>query len=262
MRCERLPRPGETVHGQGFHTVPGGMGANQAVAVARLGGRVEFIGSVGDDAFGSTARLRTQAGVATGVAMPLVERSGQNSIALAASANTSLDKAQVGDAAAVIAGASLLVCQIETPLATVHHSMGMARRHGVPVLLDIADTGLPVPPGTPVIDLAPTRGAPSFAQVQHTRLSEMQVGRAEHVACQCDAVRGGGVLILQPRPGRTWKRPDWPPILNTSLQASRTSTSVSKASASVTTKATATCQRPARRRNLATAPSRAFSMLS
>lgn len=150
LRCERLPRPGETVHGHDFQTVPGGKGANQAVAAARLGGRVEFIGCVGDDAFGVTARatleregigtthLCTRAGVATGIAMILVEHSGQNSIALAAGANAALDIAQVDDAAAAIAGAALLVCQLETPLPAVRHAIGIARRHGVPVLLNPA----------------------------------------------------------------------------------------------------------------------------
>ncbi len=150
LRCERLPRPGETVHGQDFQTVPGGKGANQAVAAARLGGRVEFIGCIGDDAFGAAARatleragvgtahLRARAGLPTGVAMILVERSGQNSIALAAGANACVDVAQVDDAAATIARASLLVCQLETPLASVQHAIGIARRHGVPVLLNPA----------------------------------------------------------------------------------------------------------------------------
>jgi len=157
LRCERLPRPGETLHGEDFQTLPGGKGANQAVAAARLGGCVEFIGCIGDDAFGTAARatleragigtahLRTQAGVPTGVAMILVERSGQNSIALAAGANARLDIAQVDDASAVIAGASLLVCQLESPLAAVQHAIGIARRHGVPVLLNPAPAQ-PLPP--------------------------------------------------------------------------------------------------------------------
>ncbi|RQP22914.1 ribokinase [Albitalea terrae] len=150
LRCARLPQPGETVHGEDFRTAPGGKGANQAVAAARLGGRVEFIGCVGDDAFGTEARtaleregvgtthLRTRADVPTGVAMILVEQSGQNSIALAAGANACLDLAQVDDAAAAIAGASLLVCQLESPLDAVRHAIGIARRHGVLVLLNPA----------------------------------------------------------------------------------------------------------------------------
>jgi ribokinase len=70
--------------------------------------------------------------------MILVERSGQNSIALAAGANACLDAAQVDGAAAAIAQASLLVCQLETPLPVVQHAIGIARRHGVPVLLNPA----------------------------------------------------------------------------------------------------------------------------
>ena len=150
LHCQRLPRPGETVQGEDFVTLPGGKGANQAVAAARLGGRVEFIGCVGDDAFGTAARatlerdgvgtthLRTQPGVPTGIAMILGEQSGQNSIALASGANASLDLALVDEAASTIAGAALLVCQLETPLAAVRHAIGIARRHGVPVLLNPA----------------------------------------------------------------------------------------------------------------------------
>ena len=157
LRCERLPHPGETVHGEDFQTVPGGKGANQAVAAARLGGRVEFVGCVGDDAFGAaaramleregvgTTRLRTHAGVPTGVAMIFVERSGQNCIALATGANACLDVAHVDDAAAAIAGASMLVCQLESPLDAVQHAIGIARRHGVPVLLNPAPAQ-PLPP--------------------------------------------------------------------------------------------------------------------
>jgi len=150
LRCERLPRPGETVQGEDFRTLPGGKGANQAVAAARLGAKVEFIGCLGSDAFGQqvrdtlqregvgTAHLRTLAGERTGAAIVLVERSGQNSIAIAAGANARLGVAQVDAAAAVIENAALLVCQLESPLAAVAHAIALAHRHGVPVLLNPA----------------------------------------------------------------------------------------------------------------------------
>jgi len=151
LRCAHLPGPGETVHGQDFQTLPGGKGANQAVACARLGGSVSFIGCVGSDALGQQARetleregistpyLRTLAGERTGVAMIMVdERTGQNSIALAAGANAHLSVMQVEAAAPAIQRASLLVCQLESPLAAVSHAIGLARRHGVRVLLNPA----------------------------------------------------------------------------------------------------------------------------
>jgi len=215
LRCERLPRPGETVHGQDFQTVPGGKGANQAVAAARLGGRVEFIGCIGDDAFGATARatleragvgtahLRERAGVPTGVAMILVERSGQNSIALAAGANACLDIAQVDEAAATIARASLLVCQLETPLASVQHAIGIARRHGVPVLLNpapaqplalalLAEVDILVPNESEAAELLPGGGAldPVAAAAALQR---------QGPGCVIVTLGGDGICIADPR---------------------------------------------------------------
>jgi len=150
LRCPALPLPGQTVHGQDFRTLPGGKGANQAVAAARLGAKVAFIGCVGDDDFGREARrvlqaegvdtrhLHEAAGTRTGVAMILVDSTGQNSIALAAGANAALSIAQVDAAAALIAGAALFICQLETPLPVVCHAVALAHAAGVPVLLNPA----------------------------------------------------------------------------------------------------------------------------
>jgi ribokinase len=150
LRCPALPLPGQTVHGQDFQTLPGGKGANQAVAAARLGAKVAFIGCVGDDDFGREARrvlqaegvdtrhLHEAAGTRTGVAMILVDSTGQNSIALAAGANAALSIAQVDAAAALIAGAALFICQLETPLSVVRHAVALAHAAGVPVLLNPA----------------------------------------------------------------------------------------------------------------------------
>ena len=144
LRCTALPLPGETVHGRDFRTLPGGKGANQAIAAARLGASVAFIGCVGDDDFGRTAQfvlagegvdtshLHVVAGTATGVAMILVDDAGQNSIALAAGANAALTTDHVD------AAAPLFVCQLESPLDVVRHAIGRARAAGVPVLLNPA----------------------------------------------------------------------------------------------------------------------------
>jgi len=228
LRCDRLPRPGETVHGEDFQTVPGGKGANQAVAAARLGGRVEFVGCVGDDAFGATARttleregvgtagLRTLAGVPTGVAMILVERSGQNSIALAAGANASLDTALVDDAAATIACASLLVCQLESPLAAVQHAIGIARRHGVPVLLNPA----------PAQPLAPALLSEVDILVPNESEADLLVGaggafdpaaaaaalRGHGAATVIVTLGGDGVCIADERGTRRWPAPRVQPV--------------------------------------------------
>ncbi|MED5617666.1 ribokinase [Ideonella sp. BN130291] len=150
LRCERLPAPGETVHGSGFQRWPGGKGANQAVAAARLGGRVAFLGCVGDDEFGREATaalqaegvdvtgLRSVAGTSTGVAMITVDAAGRNAIALSGGANHAVSPAQVEAAADTLRGAALLVCQLEVPLAAVERAVALAHAAGVPVLLNPA----------------------------------------------------------------------------------------------------------------------------
>src|SRR5258708_15282268 len=99
---DRLPRPGETVTGERLQTIPGGKGANQAVAAARLGAAASMIGRVGDDVFASQllaalrdAGVRTEAveakpGVSSGAALICVDRTGQNSITVVSGANGAL----------------------------------------------------------------------------------------------------------------------------------------------------------------------------
>jgi len=148
MRTPRVPVGGETLHGHEFSTLPGGKGANQAVACARLGAKVSMIGQVGNDGFGTTLRdglaadgidvsgvLQTTA-VGTGVAMILVEDIGQNRIVLAAGANGALTPADIDAHAARIGGAAMLVLQLEVPMPVVQRAIGIAHAAGVPVLLN------------------------------------------------------------------------------------------------------------------------------
>ncbi|MFD5177383.1 ribokinase [Nocardia sp. NPDC058379] len=133
----RRPAPGETVLGSGFATVPGGKGANQAVAAARSGARVRFLGATGDDAFGTTLRatlsgagvdislLRTVDG-SSGVATIVVDESGENSIIVVAGANGRVTEL-TADELAAIAAADILLCQLEIPLATVAAAARHAR---------------------------------------------------------------------------------------------------------------------------------------
>jgi ribokinase len=150
LRCSQMPLPGQTIHGRDFRSLPGGKGANQAVAAARLGAQVSFIGCVGDDEFGHNARrllgaegidtrhLLSISGVSTGVAMILVDDAGQNSIALDAGANAALSIAHVEAAKAAIEDASLFICQLESPLPAVQRGIALAHAAGVPVLLNPA----------------------------------------------------------------------------------------------------------------------------
>lgn len=150
IRTPRFPSPGETISGHDFHIIPGGKGANQAVAAARLGARVTMIGRVGDDAFGAQQLANlAQLGVdvshvvqdpeaATGVALIAVDQSGQNCIILAPGANMRLTRADVEAAEEAVAGASVLLLQLESPLDVVEHAIRMAHGQGVTTVLNPA----------------------------------------------------------------------------------------------------------------------------
>jgi ribokinase len=149
-RTPRFPQPGETIIGDEFHTAPGGKGANQAVAAARLGAQVSMVGRVGRDAFAeSLLNNLAAAGVdhafviqdpeaATGVALIAVDDAGQNSIIVASGANVRLSPADVDGAEAAIAGADALLLQLESPLETVTRAAKVACAHGVSVILNPA----------------------------------------------------------------------------------------------------------------------------
>ena len=150
MRTPRVPAGGETLTGHDFSTLPGGKGANQAVACARLGGKVSMIGQVGKDGFGETLRdglsadgidvsgVKQTSSAGTGVAMILVEDIGQNRIVLASGANGTLSPADIDAQSAAIQGAAMLVAQLEVPMPVVLQAMAIAHAAGVPVLLNPA----------------------------------------------------------------------------------------------------------------------------
>jgi ribokinase len=146
VRAPRLPAAGETVTGTGMSTVPGGKGANQAVAAARAGGRVRMIGAVGADDFGGPlVRRLTDAGVdasrvrrldtASGLALITVDDAAENTIVVVPGANGALTTLEEPDEA-VIRGADLLVLQLVVPLDTVIRAAQVAAAAGVPVLLN------------------------------------------------------------------------------------------------------------------------------
>lgn len=146
-RAERQPRPGETLAGTDFATHPGGKGANQAVAAARLGAETWMVGRVGDDGFGGEqmAFLGAQGlrvehvtrtdGVATGVALIVVAADGENSIVVVPGANGRVEPA---DVAVDFAKGDVVVCQFEIPLPTVEAVLGRARAAGATTILNPA----------------------------------------------------------------------------------------------------------------------------
>lgn len=150
VRTEHMPRPGETVRGEQFTTVPGGKGANQAAAAARLGAQVEMVGRVGNDPFGPVMldNMRAQGvGVShvlrdpeapSGIAMIILDARGENSIVVAAGANGRVSMTDLNAARDLIASARYLILQFEIPLPVVREAISLARQLGVYVILNAA----------------------------------------------------------------------------------------------------------------------------
>ena len=160
VRTQHLPAPGETVLGHGFQMIPGGKGANQAVAAGKLGAgsvTVKMIGRVGMDLFADRLKASlASAGVdvsavyasraqPTGVALIAVDPEGQNQIVVASGANADLAAGDVEAMRRVMKGARIALFQLETPLATVAAALKMAREESVRTILDPAPAQ-PLPP--------------------------------------------------------------------------------------------------------------------
>ncbi|BDG62355.1 ribokinase [Caldinitratiruptor microaerophilus] len=153
-RVPRRPLPGETVLGSALEQHPGGKGANQAVAAARLGARVAMVGAVGADGFGDallaslrrdgveTRWVERRAGSGTGVALITVDDQAENSIIVIPGANGLVDPEQVARATPAIRAARVMLLQLEIPLPAVMAAARLGREHGLTVLLDPA----PAPP--------------------------------------------------------------------------------------------------------------------
>ncbi len=150
VKTGRIPRPGETVLGGDFIVAAGGKGANQAVAAARAGGRVTFVARVGKDVYGAeaiagfrkngieTEHVHTSRTSPTGVALIVVDRRGENSIAVASGANLDLSAADIRQAATAFADSDVLLLQLESPLETVREAVRSAARARLPVILNPA----------------------------------------------------------------------------------------------------------------------------
>ncbi|MDF9894295.1 UNVERIFIED_ORG: ribokinase [Pseudomonas vranovensis] len=201
-RAQRLPRGGETLVGETFVTVPGGKGANQAVAAARLGAQVAMFGCVGDDAYGQQLRqaladeqidcqaVGVAAGVSSGVALIVVDAASQNAIVIIAGGNGQLLPESVQRFDALLQHADVIICQLEVPMATVAYTLERGRALGKTVILNPAPASGPLPAewfasidylipneseaealsGVPVTDL-------ESAKVAATRLLALGVGK-------------------------------------------------------------------------------------
>lgn len=155
--AERLPRPGETIHGHRYVTGLGGKGANQAVAAARLGAETCLIGRTGKDTFGADAiRALSDFGVdtgniiidehnPTGIALISVAASGENAITVIAGANMAMGASDAERAASTCARAKALLLQMEIPVEASLSAARSAKGNGAIVILDPAPASGPLP---------------------------------------------------------------------------------------------------------------------
>jgi ribokinase len=150
ISCPKLPGAGETVKGTAFNQFPGGKGANQAVAAAKMGGDVLILGAVGNDQFGNillenmksvgidVGRVEVRDGVSTGIALIMVDAKGQNLISFFPGANGEIDKSLIDSSLGVVKGADAFLVQLECPSKIIEYAIEMCSGCGVPVLLNPA----------------------------------------------------------------------------------------------------------------------------
>ncbi|MCH1959618.1 ribokinase [Romboutsia hominis] len=149
VNVEKMPKAGQTLLGSNFKEVPGGKGANQAVAMARLNGNVTMIGKVGNDSFGETLvnslkkdnvntdYIQVEEGP-SGVALITVDKNAQNSIVVAPGANYKLTKEDIDKNIDAIKNSDIVVVQLETPLETIKYALKKAKELGKYTILNPA----------------------------------------------------------------------------------------------------------------------------
>ncbi|MEJ6000540.1 ribokinase [Paucibacter soli] len=198
----RLPAPGETLVGEAFVMAPGGKGANQAVAAARLGAEVAFVSRVGTRQHGAellaalaaegvhTAAVVTDAAALPGIAVIMVaSQGGENSIVYVPGSNAQLCVADVERAKAVLQGARVVVAQLEVPQPAIAHAFALARAAGVTTILNAA-------PALPV-------SAELLAQTQWLVLNETEAGQMTGLPCgSMDEIKAAAQLLLSHGPQR------------------------------------------------------------
>lgn len=196
-RAQRLPRAGETLPGESFFTVPGGKGANQAVAVARLGGSVAMIGNVGDDDYGRQLHralyvegidcqgVSTCPGVSSGVALITVDAASQNCIVIIPGGNGLLTPQSVQRFDALLQAAEVVICQLEVPADTVAWTLARAHELGKQVILNPAPATGPLP-------------ADWFSRIDYLTPNESEAEALTGVAVtDQDSARRAGERLLQ-----------------------------------------------------------------
>ena len=164
VKTARMPAGGETLLGEAFSTIPGGKGANQALAIAKLGGRVAMIGRVGQDSFGQSLRqnlesggvdvtqLKSSGSAPTGVALIVVEATGENRIIVVSGANHTLTPEDIFEVEPFIKQVRMLVVQFEIPMGVVEAAVRLAKQRSIPIIVNAAPAHPIAPDLFPLID--------------------------------------------------------------------------------------------------------------
>jgi ribokinase len=202
LQVPTFPRPGETLHGSGYRVIPGGKGANQAVAAARLGADVAFIACVGDDAFGMNIRedfakdginvdaVMIEQNTPTGIAMIQVAASGENSICISAEANACLTTAKLQPHQHLIVNANMLLMQLETPLEAIIYAAEVANQAKTQVVLNPA-------PAQPLPDyLLQLIDIITPNETEAEQLTGIKVDDMRSAQCAADLLHNKGIKLV------------------------------------------------------------------
>jgi ribokinase len=204
IKTPRLPAPGETLHGEELRTIPGGKGANQAAAAARLGAWVAMVGRVGRDEFGprlvdnlahlcvNTDHIHVDPQASTGVALIMVDEQGENTILLSPGANGQVCRADVDAASPILAQAKMLLLQLEIPMDTVQYALEKANQMDLKVILNPAPAR---PIGSELLSRVDVL-VPNKTELQ--LLSGMPIGDDDEIrqAAQSLLEKGVGIVVV------------------------------------------------------------------
>ncbi|MHC4563268.1 MAG: ribokinase [Planctomycetota bacterium] len=206
VHSQRLPEPGETVLGSGFLASPGGKGANQAVAAARMGGNVHMIGRVGDDDFGRAllAKLNSEGvscgGVSrdsdarTGVAMIIVDSLGENTIVVDSGANHEVSADDdIFPNLDLFEAADVVVLQLELPLPVVRSAIDQAKRHHCKIILDPAPVPRHLPPDLYKVDIL----TPNIVEARRLTEQTTEEERVDKIAALELIARGARAVAVK-----------------------------------------------------------------